>query len=122
VNQFLEYLLQKRKLLKEIEFGPNSRREKRFLYNKNKVSPQNLALLLYPNSYLSHFSAVMYHDLTDEIVKSIYINKEQSEKQNNNRPQKIPQQNIDKAISKPMRTTNNFFDYNEQRIYILNGK
>ena len=34
----------------------------------------------------------------------------------------IPQENIDKAFSKPMRTTNNYFDYNNQRIYILNGQ
>lgn len=120
LQQFLEYLMAKRKILKVIEFGPESRREKRYLYANNELNPLTLASSLYKNSYLSHYSAVTYHDLTDEIIKSIYINHEQSPK--TKRATVIPQENIDKAFSKPMRTTNNYFDYNNQRIYILNGQ
>lgn len=120
--QFLDYLVVKKKILTPIEFGPDSRKEKRYLYFKKDIDTDVLALNLYPNLYLSHYSAVMFHDLTDEIIKSIYVNREQSPKNKNTNDTKIPQENIDKAFSKPMRFTNNFLDYNNQRIYLLNGQ
>lgn len=121
LHEFLEYLIIKKNILKSIEFGPKSRPEKRYLYTKKNIEPVNLAVSLYQNSYLSHYSAVTMHDLTNEIIKSVYINHEQSQKEKNV-TQLIPQENIDKAFSKPMRSTNNFLDYNGQRIYILNGQ
>lgn len=120
IQDFLDYLVVKKKILKVVEFGPESRREKRYIYTRNELLPLNLALSLYANSYLSHYSAVMYHDLTDEIVKSIYVNREQSQRIKKNVV--IPQENIHEAFSKPMRTTNNFLDYSNQRIYLINGQ
>ncbi|MEH7452295.1 type IV toxin-antitoxin system AbiEi family antitoxin domain-containing protein [Gottfriedia acidiceleris] len=121
LQQFLDYLIIKKKFLYAIEFGTSSRREKRYLYRKKEINPISLGLSLYPNSYLSHFSAVMFHDLTDEIIKSIYVNHEQSKKTKSDN-KVIPQENIDLAFSKPMRSTNNYLDYNNQRIYIINGQ
>ncbi|MEC1524452.1 hypothetical protein P9D43_20835 [Neobacillus niacini] len=121
LQQFLEYLILKKKLLKEVEFGTGSRREKRFLYLKRDINITSLGLSLYPNSYLCHYSAVMFHDLTDEIVKSTYVNHEQTKKTKTNN-KLIPQKNIDIAFSKPMRSTNNYLDYNNQRIYIINSQ
>lgn len=119
--QFLEYLIIRKKILKLIEFGPESRREKRYLYVKKDLDTLTLALSLYSNSFLCHYSAVMFHDLTDEIIKSVYVNHEQSKKGKTGKSL-ITQENIDKAFSKPMRSTNNYLDYNNQRIYIINGK
>ncbi|MGE7880302.1 type IV toxin-antitoxin system AbiEi family antitoxin domain-containing protein [Peribacillus muralis] len=120
--EFLEYLVTKKHILKPLEFGTESRKVKKYIYTKNSNIDINLlALSLYSNSYLSHYSAVMFHDLTDEIIKSKYVNHEQSKKEKKGTIT-IAQQNIDNAFSKPMRSTNNFLDYNEQRIYIINGK
>jgi predicted transcriptional regulator of viral defense system len=121
LQQFLDYLIIQKKILKMIEFGTESRKEKRFLYTKKDIDNISLALSLYPNSYLSHYSAVMFHDLTDEIIKSTYVNHEQSKK-NNSKNKVIPQKNIDFAFTKPMRSTNNYLDYNNQRIYIVNSQ
>lgn len=121
LQEFLEYLIIKKKILKMIEFGTESRKEKRFLYTKKVIDNISLGLSLYPNSHLSHYSAVMFHDLTDEIVKSTYVKHEQSKK-NNLKNKSILQENIDIAFSKPMRSTNNYLDHNKQRIYIVNSQ
>jgi predicted transcriptional regulator of viral defense system len=121
LQDFLEFLITKKKALKEMELGTPSRREKRYIYTKKDIDSISLGLSLYPNSYLSHYSAVMFHDLTDEIVKSTYVNHEQAKKDTSNR-KVIPQENIDIAFSKPMRSTNNYLDYNNQRIYIINSQ
>lgn len=122
LNEFLQFLIEQKKILKPLEFGPPSRRVTRFLFQNKQLDAKKLALLLYPDSYLSHYSAVSFYDLTDEIIKSIYVNHEQSPKTSDNHHVEIPQENIHAAFSKPPRVTNDFIDYNQQRIYLINGK
>ncbi|MEX1030136.1 MAG: hypothetical protein WDZ91_08860 [Paenibacillaceae bacterium] len=121
VNDFLDFLIKQKKIIKVIHLKSEKRSIIRYHLKTIIISPQELAIALYPNIYLSHYSAATIHDLTDEIVKSIYVNKEQLEKKEG-RVSELIQKNIDEAFSKPMRQTNQYFDYNEQRIYVLNGK
>ncbi|MBD2864643.1 type IV toxin-antitoxin system AbiEi family antitoxin domain-containing protein [Paenibacillus oceani] len=117
-SEFLEFLVNQKKILKEVYIADNYR----YVFRNQKVTPTELALSLYPKVYLSHYSAVYFHDLTNENVKSIYINKEQSDKgRRTSLSTGLIQENIDNAFSKPMRKTNNFFDYEGQRIYVING-
>ncbi|KYG29587.1 type IV toxin-antitoxin system AbiEi family antitoxin domain-containing protein [Alkalihalobacillus trypoxylicola] len=121
-SEFINYLTSKKEILTSIQFGPMSRIETRYIFKKNNVETDVLAINLYSNSYLSHYSAVTFHDLTDEINKSIYVTHEQSPKKSNNLDKDIHQKDIFLAFSKPMRLTNNYLDYNSQRIYFLNGQ
>lgn len=118
-NEFLEFLVDQKRILKEVKIAGHNR----YFFRNHKVSPIELALSLYPKVYLSHYSAVYFHDLTNENVKSIYINKEQSDKGSRTTPSaELLQEDIDYAFSKPMRKTNNFFEYEGQRIYLINGR
>lgn len=119
LTEFIEYLTDKRNILDPVHFGTKSRKQVRYIYRKKDIDADVLALSLYPNLHLSHYSAVVYHDLSLEIPKSIYISREKN-KVKSEQPE-IAQQDIDIAFTKPMRMTNNFLDYKKQRIYILNS-
>lgn len=120
-EELLEFLVNRKKVMREVEVTVSGRDLIRYVFTDTKVTPIEFALSLYQNVYLSHYSAVSFHDLTNEIVKSVYVNKEQSEK--SSYPTKeLLQQNIDEAFSKPMRQTNSFFDFDGHRVYVLNGR
>lgn len=80
-----------------------------------------LALSLGNKSYLTHYTAVFLHSLTDNIPKVIYINSELSFKSPKSN-QDIEQSNIDRAFSRPMRKTNNVSKFNDFELIVLNGK
>ena len=120
-TEFIEHLITK-KVLATISFGPKSRTETRYIFKNRDIKTDILALNLYSNSYLSHYSAVAFHDLTDEIVKSIYVTHEQTPKKTDDKIKDIQQDDITTAFSKPMRFTKNSLDYNNQTIYFLNGQ
>ncbi len=122
LRQFLEFLVDEKEILIPFEFGPESRRSKKFYYKKKDVNPYKFALSLMNGSYLSHFSAVTFHDLTDEIIKSIYVNKEQSAPLSEPKDELIPQEKIDQAFQKKPRFTTNYVDIKNYRIYILRSQ
>ncbi|MFO7915084.1 MAG: hypothetical protein R6U43_05275 [Candidatus Krumholzibacteriales bacterium] len=116
-NSFIDTLIRETKLQMhrfEFPYRPST------IYSWGDVSEYQLYLSLKPNSYFSHYTAMYLHNLTDQIPKNVYINSEQSPK-----PQqrgKLLQANINKAFSRPQRTTNNITTYNEHKIYMLSGK
>lgn len=89
------------------------------------VHPFELALSLLPNSYLSHYSALFLNDLTNNVPKEIFINREQTKKPVD--PENIlTQKKIDYAFNRPMRKTNQIaiFHYQNKEyfVHMLNGK
>ena len=114
--RFIQTLIEKTALQKHrfnFSYRPTT------IYSWGDVSEYQLYLSLKPDSYLSHYTAMYFHNLTNQFPKSVYINFEQSPK-----PQtkgKLIQENIDKAFARPQRTTNNFTTYKNHKIYILNG-
>lgn len=66
-------------------------------YAWDDISPFIFALSLEKNSYLTHYSALFWHNLTDQIPKIIYVNYEQADKHSVNA--KLSQQRIDQAFS-----------------------
>lgn len=93
---------------------------KRYIFGKNEPSVYEIACSFHEKVYLSHYTAAFYHGLTDNIVKAVYINQEQSPKNDNDW---VPtQEAIHTAFSKPMRTTNRKTIYKGQKIHWLTGK
>jgi predicted transcriptional regulator of viral defense system len=116
-SDFLNFLLNKTKL-KVIKLDFPSRAETRYVWGD--VSAYQLALSLKQNSYLTHYTAMFFHDLTQQIPKTIYLNFEQPVKYNPGST--LEQKNIDWAFRQKARVSNNIASYGEQRICILNGR
>lgn len=86
----------------------------------SKATALEVALSLRSGSYLSHATAVFIHGLTNEIPRTVYANKEQSEKP---RPDgELTQASIDRAFANEARTSNYIFEFEGTRIVLLSGK
>jgi len=125
-NRFVDLLTSELSVLDRIKVDlPNDVKTERFVLKTRKVHPYEIALSLNPGAFISHYSALFLHDLTHNIPKDIYINREQTPKYRdpNN---KLTQAKIDHAFARPMRTTNQVakFSYNQKKyqVFLLNGK
>ncbi len=85
-----------------------------------EISFFDVALSLNYKAYLSHYTAMHMHGLTDQIPKNVYATLEQSQKLFNNT---LTQEGIHKAFSKKQRVSNNKFNLKDggDGIYLLNG-
>lgn len=119
IEDFINFLINATYLeLIELEFPSN--KIKRYVLTEKEPTIYEIACSIHEKAYISHYTAAFYHGLTDNIVKTIYINQEQSLK---SQDEWVPtQESIDKSFSKPMRITNRKTLYKEQLIYWLNGK
>jgi predicted transcriptional regulator of viral defense system len=90
----------------------------RYVYKD--VGITKIAPSLFKGAYLSHHTAAYFHKLTNQRIGEIYINKEQSNKGTNTG--NLIQSNITKAFSNNMRRSNNFAHFQNQKIFLLNGK
>ncbi|MCK5708688.1 MAG: hypothetical protein KAI43_13655 [Candidatus Aureabacteria bacterium] len=79
-----------------------------------------IALSIRSRSYLSHYTAVFFYGLTDQIPKTIYVNYEQSRKNTGN--VSLKQKGIDDAFKKPVRVSHNIYSCSDHNICVLNGK
>jgi hypothetical protein len=89
-------------------------------YAWGEVSAYAVAQTLRTEAYLSHASAVFLHGLTDQIPKTIYVNKEQSPKPAPDGA--LSQEGIDRAFKSAPRMSNYAFTYDDYRIILLSGK
>jgi len=97
---------------------------RRFLFGSPSI--YEIALSLSSGSYLTHFSALHLHALTEEVPKTIYINREQSSPGGHIYGEELEQKRIDFAFSRPMRKSNLakelIYDKTAYRIITLNGR
>jgi predicted transcriptional regulator of viral defense system len=121
--------LDSEKILTYVEIKLPKRTTYRYVYGK--PFSFEIALGLRKNSYLSHYSALFLHNLTNNVPKNIYTNVEQAPKHSyydefDDEPDALQQKNIDLAFSRPMRVTNQIahMELNNLKtdIYLLNGK
>jgi hypothetical protein len=84
------------------------------------VSIFRIAASLEKNAYLSHYTALFLHGLTDQIPKKIYVTYEQPPKIRINKT--LSQLDIDNAFHKPLRVSNNVAKYQDNSICLLNGQ
>lgn len=117
LKSFVAHLIEHSELQQVTLDFPN-RSETRFTWGELSIYP--VLMTLHDAIYLSHYSALYIHQLTEQEPKSIYLNREQAAK-------KLPrallaQDRIDMAFKNPVRKTNTVAVYRNQRIYLLNGK
>lgn len=117
VKKFID-LLMGTKILKSYKFEFPNKKILRFSWGD--VSDFLLIQSLFKNSYFSHYTAMFFNNLTNQIPKTIYLNFEQAKK--NVRKEEMLQKNIDIAFSRQARTSNNIAIFGNYRICILNGK
>lgn len=119
-TKFLELLLAETKLQEVVLKSENypDREETRFVWGSPSV--YSIALSLRKNSYLSHGSAVFLHGLNDQIPKTVYLNCEQSPKQQQSGT--LTQEGIDRALSKSQRESQFTYKYGDSEIVMVNGK
>ena len=87
---------------------------------REQPSPYQLAVSLRGRSYLSHFSALVFHDLTEQIPNTIYVNQEQSPKPR--RPSTLEQHRIDIAFKSRPRSSKLVYTHGQVQIVLLSGK
>ncbi|AQQ55389.1 type IV toxin-antitoxin system AbiEi family antitoxin domain-containing protein [Planococcus lenghuensis] len=114
------YFLEQHGKIKGITLDFPKKKMVRYTQNPADLSLLELACSLGKTAYLSHYTAAFYHDLTDNIVKTIYVNQEQSVKAS--QPWTLTQEAIDQAFARPMRESNNVAVHDDQKIVLLNGK
>lgn len=117
-NKFLVFLLENKIVEEKVIKLPKKKMTK---YLFGNVSKYELALSINPNSYISHYTAMFLHGLTDNVPKTIYTNMEQFKKSFNSSSDLV-QVNIDRAFSRKMRTTNNIAKLDDFDVVLLNGK
>jgi hypothetical protein len=116
-DRFVSFLTERGKLNRfEIPFGAQIL----VRYAWGEVSNFAVATSVRPLAYLSHGSAVFLHGLTEQISRTIYVNKEQSQKARSSWP--LAQHAIDVAFSRPQRKSKYSFVFRESTILLLNGK
>ncbi len=92
-----------------------------YRYLTGPILTYEIGSTLYKNSYYSHYTALYLHDLTNNIPKNIYLNKEQTKKYQDS-DTTLTQANINRAFNRPMRKTNQIAKFKDVKIYMLNGK
>ncbi len=109
--------------LRHVELRREGRRSKRgakSLYGWGEPSAYSLGLSLAGGSYLSHATALFIHGLTDQVPKTIYVNREQTAKPRG--PARLSQPAIDRAFGTRGRTSKYVFLSETNRYVILSGK
>jgi hypothetical protein len=116
-DHFVSFLMERGKLVR-VEIA--SRAQPVIRYTWGEVSDFAVAVSLRPSAYLSHGSAVFLHGLTQQIPRTIYVNKEQSQKFGSSSP--LTQQSLELAFSRPQRRSNYSFTFRQSTIMLLSGK
>jgi len=117
IGKFIQLLLEHTKLKEhELQFP----REKIVIYSWSDISVFELSSSIKGDPYLTHYTALFLHNLTEQIPKTIYVNIEQPEKPRSKSP--LSQENIDKAFSRPQRVSKNIAVLYDYKVCRLNGK
>ena len=118
-DQFIAFLLQ-RGDLKEIKISDERYGRSVVRYVWREATAFEIATSLRRGSYLSHGTAVFLHGLTEQVPKTVYANKEQSEKL---RPEGgLSQEGLQLAFSRPQRMSKYVLKYQDWQIVLLSGK
>ncbi|MHC4336648.1 MAG: type IV toxin-antitoxin system AbiEi family antitoxin domain-containing protein [Planctomycetota bacterium] len=115
-SEFIDYLLRNSKLKKHAFNFPSRPIVK---YTWGPVAFYKLLLSLKPNSYLTHYTAMYFHELTDQVPKIVYVNVEQKPHARPGAP--LTQESIDRAFKAPTRMSKALARYKDRTITLLNG-
>lgn len=116
VNSLLTFMLDETELHKLI-FNFPYRTDIRYAWGD--VSDYEVIISLRPQSYLTHYTAMYLHNLTEQIPKTMYLNYEQPPKIS--RDMELEQSRIDAAFRRPVRLSKSVSKYKNLKICLLNG-
>jgi hypothetical protein len=115
-KEFISYLLNETEL-QEVVLEFPKRKEIRYVWGAASV--YEIALSLKPDGYLTHYSAIYIHELTEQIPKTVYVNTEQPKQPKGNG--ELEQGRIDNAFKNNVRVSNEIATYHDYKIRILHG-
>jgi len=115
-EDFLEFLIDKGSL-KEVRVRFPNRPMIRYTWGDAPM--YEVLLSWHPASYLSHYTAVYLHDLTEQIPKAIYLNAEQVRKARS--ASGLSQHSIDTAFKRPMRRSKTVAQFRDFDVCLLNS-
>jgi AbiEi antitoxin C-terminal domain len=116
-DDFVEYLSKNGSLLKYYLMFPGHPTTI-FTWGKDR-SIFEIVLAVGRGAYLSHFTAVFIHQLTEQVPKTIYVTVPQPEKRNDSI--ELTQEEIDAALSRPTKPTNQYAQMGKFRVARLAG-
>jgi len=117
LDEFIRFLLEDTKL-EEVSLDFPNRKITRYVWDKAPL--YELLMTLDASCYFSHYSAMFFHGLTVQVPKTVYVNHEQLGKSRGEGA--LTQERIDSAMERAPRVSKNYTDYQNRRIYLLNGK
>ncbi|MEM5373026.1 hypothetical protein V4C53_44555 [Paraburkholderia azotifigens] len=116
---FIAFLRQQAKL-KEVAFPFPQRPEQVYVWGD--VPLLAVLLSLRKKLYLSHYTAMRLHGLTEQSPTTIYLTEERSSGSTgqHERP-RLDQDDIDQSFSRAQRISHNWVEHAGKKIYLLNG-
>lgn len=118
-EEFLKHLLET-EVLKQIEIDlPRAETLSKYVFGEPTLF--EIASSIKSRSYLSHYTAMFFHGLTDNLPKTIYTNTELKMSKNFN-SKELEQSSIDRAFTCNVRQSNQIAKYEDVEIYLLNSK
>lgn len=117
-DKFVDFLLRETKFKRVLLRSLNYSALERFAWGE--VSPYLLALSINRGSYLTHATAIFLHSLTDQIPRTVYVNREQSPKPKQEGA--LTQEALNRAFSNKQRRSNYVFQYEGWKFVRVNGK
>jgi len=118
VRRFIDFLVDTGKLSIAEVSSEHYRSATRYIWGT--ASPFAVALSLRSSAYLSHGTAVFLHGLTDQIPRTLYVNKEQSTKPRSTSP--LTPESLARAFSGQQRRSIYSLSYEGWNIVLLSGK
>lgn len=94
-----------------------------YLIGNSDVPMNTLVLSIKENAYLSHYTALQYHSLTEQIPKTIYVTSERKSKSSISvvKENSLTQESLNIAFSKEQRISANCTIFNDYTICLLEG-
>ncbi len=87
-------------------------------YSMGDIGPFEIVQSIDEEGYFSHYTAMSFHGLTEQLPKAIYFNIEQSLRPGGG---ELTQAGINRSFATECRTTNNIASFREHTIHLLNG-
>jgi len=75
---------------------------------------------LKPQSYFTHYTAFVFHELTDQLPKTVYLNHEQYS--SGTSTGQLTQDAIARAFARPQRQSSNRCEFDGRTICVVNGR
>lgn len=119
VQDFIRYLADSAKLTK-IVFPFPKPYKKEIRYAWGEVTLYEVMLTLKPGCYFSHYTAMAFLGLTEQLPKTTYVNFEQLNAGPTNG--ELTQKGIDLAMRRPVRVSGNIAETKDFRVCIVSGK